>query len=235
MERLLWPIPEWRRFEVAAYVGLAVDAPPDDRPEYRFNANVRVEGFRSQRQIDLLATFPSGHRLMVEAQKRSRRIGHGFIDAVEGKLAFVGVDSAHLVSSAGFTNGAVERIRRSNGRLTASHFRAPGDEWTIQNHAALVTQRQDGEDIHIPLEGFTVVDPVTGNVRQLMLRGAHEPTRSLVVAPICMSGQRNLEIRPWLFPPPADLAEVYLDWHDLDGQMHHEPLAFEAEPTAQLG
>lgn len=237
MGRLPWPIPDWRRFELAAYVSLAIGAPPDDRPAYQFNAKILVGGYQKARQVDLLVTFPSGRRLMVEVQKRSRRIGHEFIDAVEGKLTFVGVESAHLVSSAGFTGDAVERIRHSNGRIIASHVRSPGPEWSISSSASLILELADGNRHPIALRGRTILDPLSGNIRHLVLEGLDENTKTLAVAPILRRGPGQLDVRPWLIPNPGNLTGLRFEWVELTGETRSADLSpsTSSEHQATLG
>ena len=221
---------------MAAYVALAAGAPPGFSPSFRVDARVSIPGYSSPRQIDTLATIEPGDEVMVEVQRRVRPMGHQFLDSVEGKLAFTHLSRAHVVSSAGFTRDAVERIRRSNGRITASSIRMPADEWPILPTASLAVTFADGSTNRIDLNGSTFEDPVSGDIRCLMLEGVDPGHRMLVYVVISAGGRSSaLDVRSWLMPPPTGTPTLSFEWTELDGTVVAATPVWSGDHSARVG
>lgn len=68
------------------------------------------EGRRARHQIDVVATNPEGsaHRLIVECKDWNRTVGKNTVDAVVGVRDQLGADAAAIITTAGFTSGAID-------------------------------------------------------------------------------------------------------------------------------
>ncbi len=79
----------------------------------------RGEGRRASHQIDVVAANPQGdaRRLIIECKDWNRTVGKGTVDALVGVRNQLGADTAAIITTEGFTSGAVdvaddERISR---------------------------------------------------------------------------------------------------------------------------
>lgn len=180
-----WPIPPHTQLELVALIALRVLDQTLHGVSPIHSARVTVSGLSSAREVDVLFAQLPGRRTTVEAQKRGRRIGQQFVDAVEGKMPQVSADRTIMVSEAGFTEDAIRRVRSSGGRLAALTFERGAI--TVGNElaeASVELALVDGRRVAAALSVTRMADAASGIVLGTLLHGTNDALKALVIATV---------------------------------------------------
>jgi len=118
-----------------------------------FDAFVEAGGVTRRRQVDVVILEAEGSRReLVEVQHRNTKIGQPFVDQVQGKAAHLDAAAVTLVSTAGFTAGALARINASQGKLRAVHLGVPEPaRWPIPEEFVFGFEQASGRAITAPV------------------------------------------------------------------------------------
>ena len=144
--------------------------------EYDVQLPDRVTG--RPRQVDAaVRSFASGREFLriVEVQDRSTKVGSPFIDQVETKANRVGAHRVTVVSTAGFTTPAIERIQSNETLIDAYVLRdVAAEEWPINWPDPSVDLDVDGRILTVRLEARALARATDDEAEFLILFGAPE-------------------------------------------------------------
>lgn len=107
---------------------------------------LRPEGKRAEQRLDVTATHPDGsvRRLLVECKDWNKQVGKGTMDALAGIRGQVGFDAAMVVTTHGFTSGAVDVAVDENIAMVILRRHGPDD------HGRFVRRAEAKLDFYFP-------------------------------------------------------------------------------------
>jgi hypothetical protein len=128
------------------------------------------------REVDAAIHYRlAGRRFVrtVEVQDRGKRVGVQTVDQFFAKAQVLGVHRTTIVSMAGFTKPALDRIRTESDLLDAIHLRpTEADDWPISWPDPQVRIGIDGRSVDVPLDARTYCDALTHAALRIVLFGA---------------------------------------------------------------
>ncbi len=194
------------------------------------------------RQFDSAIYEPSSAKLLrvVEVQDRATPVGAQFVDAAVGKTKAVGCQQLTIVAAAGFTSGALRKIRTDTSlTVGAIELReAKSEEWPKKWETHKLRTDADAESYESELVHRRYVNALTGQVQFDILTAAVELTRVSQVFCFIMDGQTGANLRSWMMgqADPPDLLTRYLST-SLGPRLTitHHPPEEEAGPQTYTG
>lgn len=146
------------------------------------NAHIPELHTHNPRQVDIYLDYEhAGRRFVrtVEVRSRNRPSGPQWVDEAEGKAQAIGAHRTTLVSTAGFTRGALDRVRAKGDLLDAVHLRpAVAADWPFTWESPSICIDFGSESTVCPLQARAYCDATTDRVRKLILYGEYGTNRS---------------------------------------------------------
>lgn len=180
------------------------------------------------RQIDVLVRGRIGGRefiRIVEIQDRNRRVDQGFVDQVLGKARAVGAHRSTIVSTKGFTKGAISRSGSPAAALDLYEFReSQSEEWPFKFPDPHFDFDLDGVSYRVPLKGYAYVNAASGTVTAYVLFGhIVTPNSEGVVAMISrLQAPERSPTTVWFvvgnWPPDFQVGRLETTWTTPDGR-----------------
>ena len=141
-----------------------------------FDARLPETASGRRRQVDVAVHYEiSGRRFLriVEVQDRTRRVGSQFVDGIEGKARALGAHRATIVATAGFTQGAIDRITAACMQLDGLTFGDPDEfRWPVNIPLPQLEVNVEGRLTNVRLEKSALIDAVTRRPEFLVAYGA---------------------------------------------------------------
>ncbi|NQW17108.1 MAG: restriction endonuclease [Chloroflexi bacterium] len=157
-----------QRWKLLEFVALAIELyhSRGESTQVTYDDKIPEISSSSRRQVDIsLRSTAAEHEFLriVEVQDRIDKIGSPFIDLVGGKLAAIGAHRATIVSTAGFTAPAIEKLRNASDKLDGFTLRKSLKSDWVKQWGVDHVEFTDGQVTHnFPLESLTFEKATTG-------------------------------------------------------------------------